>query len=95
MKGINIEGRRFPTLIFVTPSILSPMAKIKTEPTIEVCDMVISVKTGFINPAKRVIDPWYIKMANEENITPIPIVAANITELTPSRIDFAKSIVKL
>lgn len=44
--GIKIAGSILPTLIFAMLSILMPMAKIRIEPTKDICEMTASVKNG-------------------------------------------------
>ena len=56
--GRNMAGRRFATLILVTPSIFSPKPRIKRLPAADIFATTESMSKGLIKEAPRVIAPW-------------------------------------
>ncbi|AHM56467.1 hypothetical protein EAL2_c11710 [Peptoclostridium acidaminophilum DSM 3953] len=90
--GTSIAGRRFAIFILLTPSMLRPIPNMSKLPTTLISDITCCVSMPLRNPAPRVIAPWYISTEMADIITPMPIVDANIMADTPSRTDFANSV---
>ena len=82
----------FPTFIFLISSNVSPIPNMRILPIRDIWLIISAVSHGFTKTANRVMLPWYTKTGIAEKATPIPIVAAKMIALTPSRIDFANKV---
>ena len=56
--GMNTAGSRLPTLILAMFSMRNPMAKIRIEPTKDICEITASVRYGSMYTPSSEIAPW-------------------------------------
>ena len=62
------------------------------EPIQDILIIIRSVRYGFTSPASAVMPPWYIPTGKMEKAVPMPRVAVNTMDSTPSITAFVNSV---
>ena len=87
-----MAGIRFATFISLMAKKLKPIPAMIRLPTADISRIMSGVRWSLIACDARTMEPWYTNTDRAEKAVPIPKEAPKMSDIQPSRIDFANNI---